>query len=87
MRRLPATVVVLGLVSLLNDVASDMIAPLLPLFLASALGAGPAAIGLIEGVAEATSSLLKLWSGRLGDRGIGHKRLAVSGYTLSNALR
>ncbi|MEJ2434645.1 MAG: MFS transporter, partial [Pseudolabrys sp.] len=75
---MPATVVVLGLVSLLNDVASDMIAPLLPLFLTSVLGAGPAAIGLIEGVAEATSSLLKLWAGRLGDRGLGHKRLALS---------
>jgi len=87
MRRIPATVVVLGLVSLLNDVASDMIAPLLPLFLATTLGAGAAAIGLIEGVAEATASLLKLWSGRLGDRGLGHKRLAVAGYTLSNALR
>lgn len=84
---LPRTVVLLGLVSLLNDVASDMIAPLLPLFLAATLGAGPAAIGLIEGVAESTSSLLKLWAGRLGDRGVGHKRLALGGYTLSNLAR
>lgn len=85
--RLPLTVLLLGLVSLLNDVASDMILPLLPLFLAGTLGAGPAAIGLIEGIAEATSSLLKLWAGRLGDRGVGHKRLAVTGYALSNTVR
>ncbi len=87
MFRLPLTVIVLGMVSMLNDVASDMIAPLLPVFLAATLGAGPAAIGLIEGVAETTSSLLKLWAGRLGDRGIGHKRLAVSGYAVSNLVR
>jgi hypothetical protein len=83
--RLPATVIVLGLVSLLNDVAdvaSDMIAPLLPIFLAATLGAGPAIVGLVEGVAETTSSLLKLWAGRLGDRGVGLKRLALGGYAL-----
>lgn len=66
---LPRTVVVLGLVSFLNDTASDMIAPLLPLFLTATLGAGPAVVGLVEGVAEATASLLKLLSGRLADRG------------------
>ena len=64
-----------------------MIMPLLPVFLATTLGAGPAIIGLIEGVAEATASLLKLWAGRLGDRGVGHKRLAVTGYGLSNLVR
>lgn len=85
--KLPATVIVLGFVSLLNDVASDMIAPLLPIFLATTLGAGPAVIGLIEGVAETTSSLLKLYAGRLGDRGIGHKRLALGGYLISNIVR
>ncbi len=85
--KLPGTVIVLGFVSLLNDVASDMIAPLLPLFLATTLGAGPAIVGLIEGVAETTSSLLKLYAGRLGDRGIGHKRLALSGYLISNITR
>lgn len=85
--KLPGTVIVLGFVSLLNDVASDMIAPLLPIFLATALGAGPAIVGLIEGVAETTSSLLKLYAGRLGDRGIGHKRLALGGYLISNIAR
>jgi MFS family permease len=84
---LPRTVIVLGFVSLLNDIASDMIVPLLPVFLAATLGAGPAIVGLIEGVAETTSSLLKLYAGRLGDRGIGHKKLAVGGYLISNLVR
>ncbi len=83
----PYTVVLLGTVSLLNDVASDMIMPLLPVFLSATLGAGPAAIGLIEGLSEAAVSLLKLWSGRLGDAGFGAKRLAVAGYSVSNLLR
>ena len=87
MSKLPRSVIILGLVSLLNDVASDMIAPLLPIFLTATLGAGPAIVGLIEGVAETTSSLVKLWSGRLGDRGVGCKRLAIAGYTLSNSVR
>jgi len=84
---LPRTVVILGLVSFLNDAASDMIAPLLPLFLTAALGAGPAVVGLVEGVAEATASLLKLLSGRLADRGWSHKRLVLGGYAVSNAAR
>jgi MFS family permease len=84
---LPRAVVILGLVSLMNDMASDMIAPLLPIFLTAALGAGPAVVGLIEGVAETTASLLKLWSGRLVDRGASQKKLAVGGYLLSNAIR
>jgi len=65
---LPRAVVVLGLVSFLNDTASERITPLLPLFLTATLGAGPAVVGLVEGVAEATSSLLKLVSGRLAGR-------------------
>jgi len=67
---LPRTVVVLGLVSLLNDAASEMITPLLPIFLTATLGAGPAIVGFVEGLAEATASLLKLVSGRLADRGV-----------------
>jgi MFS family permease len=85
--RLPRTVVVLGLVSLLNDAASEMITPLLPIFLTAALGAGPAIVGLVEGLAEATASILKLVSGRLADRGVPGKSLVVGGYTLSNAAR
>jgi len=80
-------VLVLALVSFLNDAASDMIAPLLPLFLTATLGAGPAVVGLVEGIAEATASLLKLASGRLADRGWNHKRLVVGGYGVSNLAR
>jgi MFS family permease len=86
MTRLPRAVVLLGLVSLCNDAASDMILPLLPAFLLT-LGAGPAALGLIEGTAEAAASLLKLWSGRLGDRGVSRKGLALGGYLASNVGR
>jgi hypothetical protein len=63
--RLPRAVVALGMVSLLNDASSEMIYPLLPLFLAQ-LGASVAFIGLIEGIAETTASLLKLGSGLAG---------------------
>ncbi len=84
---LPRTVIILGLVSLCNDAASEMITPLLPLFLTATLGAGPAVVGLVEGIAEATASLLKLLSGRLADRGWNHKRLVLGGYALSNTAR
>jgi MFS family permease len=84
---LPRTVVILGLVSLLNDAASEMITPLLPIFLTATLGAGPAIVGFIEGLAEATASVLKLVAGRLADRGVSAKGLVVGGYTLSNAGR
>jgi MFS family permease len=84
---IPRTVFILGLVSFLNDAASEMITPLLPIFLTAALGAGPAIVGLIEGLAEATASLLKLFSGRLLDHGFRAKRLVLIGYGLSNVLR
>ncbi len=84
---LPRTVVILGLVSLLNDAASEMITPLLPIFLTATLGAGPAIVGLVEGIAEATASILKLVSGRLADRGMPAKSLVVGGYALSNSMR
>ena len=84
---LPRTVIVLGFVSLLNDAASEMITPLLPIFLTATLGAGPAIVGLVEGLAEATASILKLVSGRLADRGVPAKSLVIGGYTLSNGMR
>ena len=84
---LPRTVVILGLVSFLNDTASEMITPLLPLFLTAILGAGPVVVGLVEGLAEATASLLKLVSGRLADKGWNHKRMLLSGYGVSNTAR
>ena len=66
--RLPRNVLALSVVSLLNDTSSEIIYPLLPAFLALALGASPFAIGLIEGFAESIASLLKLFSGYLSDR-------------------
>ena len=84
---LSRTVVVLGLVSLLQDAGSEMITPLLPVFLVATLGSGPAVVGLVEGVAEATASFLKLLSGRLADRGWDKKRLVIGGYGLSNTAR
>ena len=84
---LPRTVIVLGLVSLLNDASSEMITPLMPIFLTATLGAGPAIVGLVEGLAEATSSVLKLVSGRLADRGVDAKSLVLGGYGVSNATR
>jgi MFS family permease len=84
---LPRTVIILGLVSFLNDAASEMITPLLPIFLTATLGAGPAIVGLVEGVAEATASILKLVSGRLADRGWNVKGLVIGGYGLSNTAR
>ncbi|MBI3897774.1 MAG: MFS transporter [Gammaproteobacteria bacterium] len=87
-RPLPRTVVVLAFVSLLNDMASEMVTPLMPLLLASVLGAGPLALGLIEGVADAVSNLLKLWAGRHSDRaGQRRKPYVMLGYLLSNSVR
>jgi MFS family permease len=84
---LPRTVWVLGFASLLNDTASEMIMPLLPVFLTATLGAAPAAIGLIEGLATAASSVLQIVSGRLADRGVSARRLVLGGYGVSNLVR
>ena len=70
----------LSAASFLNDAASEMIYPLLPLFLAGTLGAGAAFVGLVEGAAESASSLLKLASGWVADRSGRRKRLTVVGY-------
>ncbi|QXE87449.1 MFS transporter [Geomonas nitrogeniifigens] len=80
-------VFILGLVSFFTDVSSEMIYPLLPLFLTGMLGAGPAFLGVIEGVAESTASLLKLFSGIASDRVRRRKRLVLMGYSLSALMR
>ncbi|MBI2355212.1 MAG: MFS transporter [Deltaproteobacteria bacterium] len=82
-----ANVLILGLVSFLTDVSSEMIYPLLPLFVTTVLGAGPAFLGMIEGVAESTAALLKLASGIMSDRVEGRKRLILAGYSLSSLSR
>ncbi|MBP2688444.1 MAG: major facilitator superfamily 1, partial [Deltaproteobacteria bacterium] len=80
--KLHRNVVALGLVSLFTDFSSEMIYPLLPVFLTATLGAGPAVLGLIEGVAETTASLLKLFSGVWSDRSGRKKPLVLAGYGL-----
>jgi MFS family permease len=87
MRGISGNVLILGLVSLLTDVSSEMIYPLLPLFLTGVLGAGPAFLGAIEGVAESTAALLKLASGYLSDRVPRRKPLVLAGYGLSALAR
>ena len=86
--KLPATVIAIGLVSFLNDLASEMVTPFIPILIATVLGAGPVILGLVEGVADAAASFLKLWAGRYSDGKRGRrKRLMVFGYALSNLAR
>jgi MFS family permease len=83
----PKGVVVLGWVSFLTDTASEMIYPLLPDFLTRVLGAGPVALGLIEGAAESAASLTKMLSGWWSDRSGRRKPFVVAGYTLAGVVR
>lgn len=86
--KLPATVIAIGLVSFLNDMASEMVTPFIPIIIATVLGGGPVILGLVEGVADAAASLLKLWAGRYSDGKHGRrKKLMVFGYGLSNLAR
>lgn len=77
----------LAAVSLLTDVSSEMIYPLLPVFLRATLGASATAVGVIEGLAESTAAVLKLGSGWWSDRVPRRKPLVVAGYALSSAVR
>jgi Permeases of the major facilitator superfamily len=86
-RKLPRNVFAISVVSLLNDASSEIIYPLLPILLTSTLGASPKAIGIIEGAAESTSSLLKLVAGYLSDRLRQRKILVVSGYAVAAIAR
>jgi len=76
-----------GVVSFFMDVSSEMIYPLVPLFLANVLGINKSMIGLIEGIAEATASLLKVFSGWLSDRIGRRKGLMLTGYAISTLSR
>ncbi|MFZ1597035.1 MAG: MFS transporter [Anaerolineae bacterium] len=82
-RSLPRNVWAVSITSFLMDISSEMVINLLPLFLSNVLGVKTNIIGLIEGVAEATASLLKLFSGWLSDRLRARKWLAVAGYGIS----
>jgi MFS family permease len=84
---LPRPVWLLGWVSLVTDMASEMIYPLLPVFLTRVLGASAMSLGIIEGVAEAANSVLKIAAGRLADRTGAPKRIVLAGYGISSAVR
>ena len=85
--RIPQTVIALGVVSFLTDLSSEMIYPLLPIFLTTVLGAGAVMLGLIEGIAESTAALVKVASGIWTDRTHKRKALIVAGYSLSGVMR
>ena len=82
----PRNVYDFGLTSLLNDTASEMAYWVLPAFIAS-LGAGPAQLGIIEGIAESVASFAKLFSGYLSDRVSRRKPIVVGGYFVANAVK
>ena len=87
LRTLPRNVWAVSLTSFFMDISSEMVINILPLFLSNVLGVKTNVIGLIEGVAEATASLLKLFSGWLSDRLQARKWLAVAGYGLSSLAK
>jgi MFS family permease len=82
-----ANVVVLSITSFLTDFSTELFYPLLPVFLTTVLGASKSYVGLIEGVAETTASLLKLLSGWLSDKLNRRKALVICGYGLSGLTR
>ncbi len=84
---LPRNVWAVGFTSMFMDISSEMVVNILPLFLANVLGVQTSIIGLIDGIAEATASILKLFSGWLSDRMGGRKWLAVMGYGLSAIVK
>ena len=84
--KIPRVVIMLGIVSLLTDAASEMIYPLIPVYVA-ALGSGAIMLGIIEGIAETTSSLLKLVSGVISDKIGKRKLLVLVGYAISSLIR
>ncbi|HEU4563867.1 MAG TPA: MFS transporter, partial [Gemmatimonadaceae bacterium] len=87
MGRLPRNVRALGVVSFFTDVSSEMIYPLLPIFLSTVLGAGASFVGAVEGAAESTAALLKLASGWWSDRVRQRKPLVVAGYAIAAVMR
>jgi len=86
-KELPRNVKVLGWVSFLNDVASEMIFPLLPQFLLTVLGGNRFFLGIIEGVVDSASSIVKIWSGGWSDRIGSRKGLVLFGYALAAVSR
>src|SRR2546430_3093518 len=86
-RDIPPSVWILGFVSMLMDVSSEMIHALLPIYLVSVLGASMVTVGVIEGIAEATASITKIFSGALSDRLCQRKSCAAAGSRLAGFTR
>src|SRR3989338_2874009 len=74
-------IILLGITSLLTDISSEIVYPILPVFLVTTLGASPAIMGLIEGIAESLASLLKVFSGYFSDKIKQRKPFTIFGYT------
>lgn len=87
MSSIPRPVWLLGWASLFTDAATEMIYPLLPVFLSRVLGAGALSLGIIEGVAEAVNSALKIASGYISDRSVRRRPIVIGGYGLSSIAR
>ncbi len=86
--KLPGSIYIIGVVSMLNDIATDMVIPLVPILLTATLGAGPWVLGLVEGLSDAVAAFLRLWAGRHSDASGGKRKpLALLGYTISNLAR
>jgi MFS family permease len=85
-KNIPQVVIMLGIVSLFTDAASEMIYPLIPIYITT-LGSGAIMLGVIEGIAETTASLIKLISGIISDRIGKRKLLVLTGYTISSLIR
>src|SRR6476661_11020509 len=86
-QNIPRPVWFLGWTSLFTDAASEVIYPLLPVYLSRVLGASATSLGLIEGVAEGVDSILKVISGWWSDRRSRRRPLVILGYTISSAAR
>lgn len=86
-RGVPPTVIALGFVSMFTDLSSEMIYPLIPVFLTSVLGVGALALGVIEGIAESTAAVLKVVSGWWTDRARRRKPFVLVGYGIAGAIR
>ncbi|RLF58524.1 MAG: MFS transporter, partial [Thermoplasmata archaeon] len=86
-RGLTSNIIILGFVSLFTDLSSQMVFPLVPLFLTTVLGAGAYAVGIVEGAAETTASLLKVVSGYWSDRIKKRKPFVLFGYSLSSITK
>jgi MFS family permease len=78
-----SNILLLGLVSFFTDISTEMVYPILPLYLSSIIGASPTIIGIIEGIAESLASVIKLFSGMIADKYGNKKRLAFLGYSSS----